>query len=99
MYTNIPAGHKKQFKNTAKDLVFEELLNELRPLLRKSNNVDYGDKLVRFDYQGQEFEVKLKDEPKRFRCKLCGRDKFTKRSPHKCRGVFRKRDIEWEELK
>lgn len=88
-----------KFKSTEKDKAFENLLNELRPLLRKSKNVDYGDKLARFDYQGQEIEMKIKDKPKRFRCKFCGRDKFTKKSPHNCVGGFRKRNIEWEELK
>lgn len=88
-----------KFKSTAKDKAFEELLNELRPLLRKSENVDYGDKLVRLDYHGQEIEIKIKDQPKRFKCLICGRDKFTKKSPHKCRGVFRKHNIEWQELK
>ncbi len=87
-----------KFKSTPKDKIFEDLIKELRPLLRKSKNVDYGDKLVRFDYQGQEIEVKIKDQPKRFKCKLCGRDKFTKKSPHNCVGGFRKRHIEWEEL-
>ena len=28
-------------------------------------------------------------------CLLCGRDKFTKRSPHRCVSGFRKRNIKW----
>lgn len=31
----------------------------------------------------------------RYKCLLCGRDKFTQKSPHCCRGGFRKRNIEW----
>lgn len=33
-------------------------------------------------------------EPK-YRCNLCGRDKFDKPSPHRCISGFRKRKIEW----
>ena len=32
---------------------------------------------------------------KRYRCLLCGRDKFTRKSPHQCVGGFRKRRIRW----
>ena len=28
-------------------------------------------------------------------CLLCGRDKFTHKSPHKCRGGYRKKGIKW----
>ena len=31
----------------------------------------------------------------RYRCLLCGRNKFTQKSPHKCKGGFRKRGIKW----
>lgn len=34
----------------------------------------------------------------RWKCMLCGRDKFTHKSPHKCVGGFRKRKIIWQEL-
>lgn len=37
--------------------------------------------------------------PKRYKCLLCGRDKFTRKSPHVCVGGFRKRKIKWEEIK
>ncbi len=30
-----------------------------------------------------------------YKCLLCGRDKFTSKSPHKCRGGFRKRGLKW----
>lgn len=30
-----------------------------------------------------------------WKCMLCGRDKFTRKSPHKCKGGFRKRKIAW----
>lgn len=36
---------------------------------------------------------------KRYKCLLCGRDKFTEKTPHKCVGGFRKRKIKWEEIK
>ena len=34
----------------------------------------------------------------RYKCLLCGRDTFTRKSPHKCVGGFRKRKIQWEEV-
>ena len=34
-------------------------------------------------------------KPIRYQCMLCGRDKFTRKSPHNCSGGFRKRNIEW----
>ena len=36
--------------------------------------------------------------PERWKCLLCGRQKFTHRSPHRCRGGFRKRRIKWLRL-
>lgn len=36
---------------------------------------------------------------KRYRCLLCGRSKFTRKSPHNCVGGFRKRGLKWEEIK
>jgi len=35
---------------------------------------------------------------KRYKCLLCGRDKFTAKQPHKCRDGFRKRKIQWAEV-
>ena len=32
----------------------------------------------------------------KYRCLLCGRDKFTRKTPHYCIGGFRKRKIKWE---
>jgi hypothetical protein len=32
----------------------------------------------------------------RIKCMLCGRDKFTRKSAHKCFGGFRKRKIVWQ---
>lgn len=34
----------------------------------------------------------------RWKCMLCGRDKFTHKSPHKCVGGYRKRKIIWQEV-
>lgn len=34
----------------------------------------------------------------RWKCMLCGRDKFTHKSPHKCVGGYRKRKIIWQEI-
>ena len=34
----------------------------------------------------------------RWRCMLCGRDRFTQKGPHKCVGGFRKRRIRWERV-
>ena len=33
-----------------------------------------------------------------YKCLLCGRDKFTAKQPHKCRGGFRKRKIKWAKV-
>jgi hypothetical protein len=35
------------------------------------------------------------EELKKYTCLLCGRNKFTRPSPHKCNGQFRKRKIKW----
>lgn len=35
---------------------------------------------------------------KRYKCLLCGRDKFTRKSPHNCVGGYRKHHIQWEAL-
>ena len=32
----------------------------------------------------------------RYKCLLCGRDKFTRKTPHNCGKNFRKHKIEWE---
>lgn len=34
-----------------------------------------------------------------YKCALCGMDKFTSPSPHKCRGGFRKSGLKWTEVK
>ena len=34
----------------------------------------------------------------KFECLLCGRNKFTKRSPHYCIGGYRKHHIKWKEV-
>ncbi len=88
-----------EFKTTEKEKVFEDLLKALKPFLGTLKRLDYGDKLLIFDYSGQEFEIKLKEKPKKYKCKLCGRSGFTKKSPHNCVGGSRKRNFEWEELK
>ena len=33
-----------------------------------------------------------------YKCLLCGRDKFTRKSPHNCNNGFRKRKIQWIEI-
>lgn len=35
---------------------------------------------------------------KTYKCLLCGRDKFTKKTPHQCVGGYRKRKLKWEEI-
>ena len=35
---------------------------------------------------------------KRYKCLLCGRDKFIRRTPHNCVSGYRKRHIKWEEI-
>jgi hypothetical protein len=32
----------------------------------------------------------------RYKCELCGRDKFTQKTPHKCKGGYRKRGLKWK---
>jgi len=34
----------------------------------------------------------------RYKCLLCGRDKFTQKSPHNCVGGFRKHKIKWQKI-
>jgi len=36
-------------------------------------------------------------QPK-YKCLLCGRNKFTHKSPHYCAGGFRKHKIKWESV-
>lgn len=44
-------------------------------------------------------EKPMKRKPKhRYKCLLCGRDKFTQKIPHKCLNGYRKRHIVWEEI-
>ena len=38
---------------------------------------------------------KKNDNLTRYKCLLCGRNKFTRKSPHKCVGGFRKRGFIW----
>jgi len=35
-------------------------------------------------------------KPNRYKCLLCGRDKFTRKQSHKCGNIYRKRNIEWQ---
>ena len=37
----------------------------------------------------------FKNNKMRYKCNLCGRDKFTHKIPHKCIGGFRKRGLKW----
>lgn len=39
--------------------------------------------------------IKLK--VKTYECLLCGRNKFTRKSPHNCKGGFRKHTLRWKE--
>lgn len=34
----------------------------------------------------------------RYKCLLCGRNKFTKKTPHYCIGGYRKRGLKWEKI-
>lgn len=43
-------------------------------------------------------DVHEQEVQKRYKCLLCGRDKFTAKQPHNCVGGFRKRKILWEEI-
>lgn len=38
------------------------------------------------------------ENPVVYKCLICGRDKFTQKSPHRCIGGFRKRKLRWEEI-
>lgn len=40
----------------------------------------------------------LEPEKERWRCLLCGRDKFTAKTPHNCNTGYRKRHIKWERV-
>ena len=50
-----------------------------------------------------EYKVKKLNKPAvihsgNWKCLLCGRDKFTHKTPHKCVGGYRKRNIIWQKL-
>lgn len=34
----------------------------------------------------------------KYKCELCGRNNFDRKSPHNCKGGFRKRNIVWSEI-
>jgi hypothetical protein len=36
------------------------------------------------------------DKKGKYRCLLCGRDKFTNKTAHNCNNGFRKRKIKWQ---
>lgn len=36
--------------------------------------------------------------PVRYKCLLCGRDKFTRKTSHYCVGGYRKHNIEWQPI-
>ena len=40
----------------------------------------------------------IKIHTMKYKCLLCGRDKFTKKQPHKCNTGFRKHGIIWVEI-
>jgi len=47
-----------------------------------------------------QYEKQFKPQPPKanWKCMICGRDKFTHKSPHKCIGGYRKRNIIWQEI-
>ena len=55
------------YKSTDKEKAFEELINEIRPLLRKSISLDYGsaskkesEHTIQFKYKGHTVIIQLK---------------------------------------
>ena len=48
--------------------------------------------------QFKEEEQTMVEKPIRFKCLLCGRDKFTHKSPHYCIGGYRKHKIKWQPI-
>ena len=77
------------FANTDGDFNIPEGLPFMKEFLNEVN------KLVAMV---KTFEPEEKKEPIRYRCLLCGRDKFTRKTPHHCLGGFRRRNIKWEEI-
>lgn len=56
---------------------------------------EYVQDAIKFD----KHKIREKNvQPARYRCTLCGRDKFTQKTPHYCGRNYRKRGIVWEEL-
>ena len=37
-------------------------------------------------------------KPDRYKCLLCGRDKFIRKTPHRCNNGFRKKGIKWQPI-
>ena len=74
--------------------------------------VDHVDQIIQITFSGEDLFEYIQDavkfdkrkvrekptQPARYRCTLCGRDKFTRRTAHYCNHGYRKRGIVWEEL-
>jgi hypothetical protein len=45
-----------------------------------------------------EYKQEPKEKPKRYKCLLCGRDKFTQKAAHICNRMYRRRGLKWEEI-
>jgi hypothetical protein len=66
-----------------------------------ANRIPYMDYILWLENKllsGQYLSEKKSPVSKRFECLLCGRNKFSRKSPHQCVGGFRKHHIEWKEI-
>ena len=84
------------------------LESELQEIIRLSDEVKqkYNEASEGSPFQSTESKCNkhivngsaLSKKPTRYRCLLCGRDKFTRKSPHNCNHGFRKRNIKWQPI-
>lgn len=89
------------FQNNCHKVV-EEVLREKEVSYQDATNVWIFHKLAEFEMRLQSLECAKSYKPVtatgRWKCTICGRDKFTHKAPHKCIDGFRKRNIIWQDL-
>ena len=59
---------------------------------------DYDAFVAKVANEYYEYKQEPQEKPKRYKCLLCGRDKFTQKQAHICENGYRKRGIKWEEI-
>jgi len=88
----------------AKDYLIERIKTDANTRILV-NRLDALEQEVLINIMNEYLESKVKKLNKPavihsgiWKCLLCGRDKFTHKTPHKCVGGYRKRNIIWQKL-